>query len=180
VLYPFWGRALYLDDHSSNVDVQGNVFIGASHASVFVHSGSNNTLENNVLFVDAAGTSSSVTPSLASLLHPHLRLYYTLTLRLYYTRTLRLYYTLTLRLYYTLTLRLYYTLTLRLYYTLTLRLYFLSHLLHSYLYPQRSHSSSRPSRLFLGRWSVISSAAMHSSRGHSIPAPPPSILSGPL
>jgi hypothetical protein len=56
------------------------------------------------IFARAPGTSSSVTPSLASLLHPHLRLYYTTTLRLYYT--------------------------------LTLRLYFLSHLLHSYLYPQ--------------------------------------------
>lgn len=51
-MYPFWGRDLYLDDHTSNVEVSGNVFIGASHASVFVHSGSRNTITNNV-FVDA-------------------------------------------------------------------------------------------------------------------------------
>jgi parallel beta-helix repeat protein len=56
--YPFWGRAVYLDDHSSNVLITGNVFRNSSHASVFVHSGSNNTMTNNVF--EAPGDMSTL------------------------------------------------------------------------------------------------------------------------
>ena len=49
VFYNFWGRAVYLDDRTSNVDISGNVFVDASHASIFVHSGSNNSVHDNVL-----------------------------------------------------------------------------------------------------------------------------------
>ena len=49
LLFDFWGRALYLDDRTSNVDISGNVFVDASHASIFVHSGSNNSVHDNVL-----------------------------------------------------------------------------------------------------------------------------------
>ena len=52
---PWWGRALYLDDQSSSVAVEGNVFADSSHASVFVHGGSFNSLANNVF----AGAASS-------------------------------------------------------------------------------------------------------------------------
>merc|ERR1712070_1275051 len=46
--YPFWGRAVYLDDQTSNTEISGNVFVGSSHAGIFVHAGSNNSIRNNV------------------------------------------------------------------------------------------------------------------------------------
>ena len=48
LLGSFWGRALYLDDHSSNVEVSHNVFKDTSHSAIFFHSGSHNTVWNNV------------------------------------------------------------------------------------------------------------------------------------
>ena len=56
LLSPFWGRAVYLDDRTSNVDITSNVFVNSSHAAIFVHSGSRNTMRNNV-FYDAADMS---------------------------------------------------------------------------------------------------------------------------
>ena len=47
---------MYLDDRTSNVEISGNVLVNASHAAVFVHSGSRNTLRNNV-FYDAVDMS---------------------------------------------------------------------------------------------------------------------------
>ena len=48
LLTSFWGRGLYLDDHTSNVEVSHNVFVDTSHAAIFFHSGSNNSVWNNV------------------------------------------------------------------------------------------------------------------------------------
>eukprot|EP00936_MAST-01D_sp_MAST-1D-sp1_P002671 g2671.t1 len=53
---PWWGRALYLDDFTSNTAVEGNVFLGSSHVSVYMHGGSNNSMRNNVF--GSAGTAS--------------------------------------------------------------------------------------------------------------------------
>eukprot|EP01052_Picozoa_sp_SAG31_P015323 SAG31_NODE_982_length_10556_cov_18.203883_3_plen_207_part_00 len=48
VLTAFWGRSVYLDDHTSFTEVSGNIFVDASAYHIFFHSGSNNTVENNV------------------------------------------------------------------------------------------------------------------------------------
>ena len=48
VLTAFWGRSVYLDDHTSFTEITGNVFVDASVYHIFFHSGSNNTVENNV------------------------------------------------------------------------------------------------------------------------------------
>jgi len=61
LLLSFWGRALYLDDHASNMQVSHNVFADTSHAAIFFHSGSNNTVWNNV-FVNSTMNKGS-TPS---------------------------------------------------------------------------------------------------------------------
>ena len=48
VLSTFWGRSVYLDDRTSFTEISGNVFIDSSVYHIFFHSGSNNTVENNV------------------------------------------------------------------------------------------------------------------------------------
>ena len=50
LMFPFWGRGLYLDDRSSNVEVSRNVFKDSSHAAVFVHGGCRNLITNNVFY----------------------------------------------------------------------------------------------------------------------------------
>ena len=44
----FWGRALYLDDHTSFTEISGNIFVDTSANAIFFHSGNNNTARNNV------------------------------------------------------------------------------------------------------------------------------------
>jgi len=58
LLTSFWGRAVYLDDYTSNVLIERNVFVDSSHAVIFFHSGSNNTVLNNV-FVNSTLCGSS-------------------------------------------------------------------------------------------------------------------------
>jgi parallel beta-helix repeat protein len=48
----YFGRALYLDDHTSNVEITGNIFVDTSANAIFFHSGNYNTAQNNV-FVNA-------------------------------------------------------------------------------------------------------------------------------
>ena len=48
VLSAFWGRSVYLDDRTSFTEISGNVFVDSSVYHIFFHSGSNNTVENNV------------------------------------------------------------------------------------------------------------------------------------
>eukprot|EP01050_Picozoa_sp_SAG11_P009555 SAG11_NODE_908_length_6589_cov_5.484129_6_plen_652_part_00 len=48
----YFGRALYLDDHTSNVEISMNVFVDTSANAIFFHSGNYNNVQNNV-FVNA-------------------------------------------------------------------------------------------------------------------------------
>ena len=43
---------MYLDDHTSNVEITGNVFVDTSANAIFFHSGNYNVARNNV-FVNA-------------------------------------------------------------------------------------------------------------------------------
>ena len=64
LLTSFFGRALYLDDKSSNVEVSHNVFADTSHAAIFFHSGSNNTVWNNVVVNSTFNKGSTVSVQL--------------------------------------------------------------------------------------------------------------------
>merc|ERR1712227_842416 len=64
LLLSFWGRALYLDDHTSNVEISHNVFVDTSHSAIFFHSGSNNTAFNNVFANSTLNKGSTPGPQL--------------------------------------------------------------------------------------------------------------------
>jgi hypothetical protein len=64
LLTSFFGRALHLDDKSSNVEVSHNVFADTSHAAIFFHSGSNNTVWNNVVVNSTFNKGSTVSVQL--------------------------------------------------------------------------------------------------------------------
>lgn len=48
LLAAFWGRSVYLDDHTSFTEISGNIFIDSSVYHIFFHSGSNNTVVGNI------------------------------------------------------------------------------------------------------------------------------------
>jgi hypothetical protein len=64
LLLSFWGRALYLDDRTSNVEISHNVFADTSHSAIFFHSGSNNTAFNNVIVNSTLNRGSTPGPQL--------------------------------------------------------------------------------------------------------------------
>ena len=48
-LSPYYSWGIYLDDHTSNCVVEGNIVRDTDYSGVFVHGGINNTISNNIL-----------------------------------------------------------------------------------------------------------------------------------